>query len=155
MFLMESNEQVYVEAQMLIRRPAPDVYNAFIDPAVTTRFWFTGSSGKLEAGKTVTWHWEMYSVSAEVRTTETIPGKKIVIEWGSPATTVEFSFQALSGDTTYVVIRNYGFQQTGRELIEVVRDSTGGFTTVLDGLKAYLEHGLELNLVGDKFLSRK
>ncbi|SJN17484.1 hypothetical protein FM120_00535 [Sphingobacterium faecium PCAi_F2.5] len=30
-------------------------------------------------------------------------------------------------------------------------DSTGGFTTVLDGCKAYLEHGIDLNLIADKF----
>lgn len=34
-------------------------------------------------------------------------------------------------------------------------DTTGGFTTVLDGLKAYLEHGIKLNLVEDKFLPFK
>jgi hypothetical protein len=33
--------------------------------------------------------------------------------------------------------------------------NTGGFTTVLDGLKAYLEYGIELNLVKDKFPNTK
>ena len=50
-----------------------------------------------------------------------------------------------------MVIKNYGFHQTGAELIQAIKDNTGGFTTVLDGLKAYLEHGIQLNLVGDKF----
>ena len=36
---------------MLIRRPVADVFEAFINPDVTTRFWFTGSSGRLEAGR--------------------------------------------------------------------------------------------------------
>ena len=45
----------------------------------------------------------------------------------------------------------YGFQQEGHELIEAIKNNTGGFTTVLDGLKAYLEHGIELQLIGDKF----
>jgi len=30
-----------VEAQMLIRRPVPEVFEAFINPHITTRFWFT------------------------------------------------------------------------------------------------------------------
>lgn len=50
-----------------------------------------------------------------------------------------------------MVIRNYGFQDTGQELIAALMDNTGGFTTVLDGLKAYLEHGIQLNLIADKF----
>jgi uncharacterized protein YndB with AHSA1/START domain len=47
------------KAQMLLRRPVADVFEAFVDPAVTTKFWFTRSSGKLEAGKEVQWDWEM------------------------------------------------------------------------------------------------
>ncbi|MEX2594767.1 MAG: SRPBCC domain-containing protein [Anditalea sp.] len=80
-----------------------------------------------------------------------IPDKKISIQWDEPATTVDFEFEALSRDTTYVEIRNYGFKNTGDELIQSIKDNTGGFTTVLDGLKAYLEHGIKLNLIADKF----
>jgi hypothetical protein len=40
---------------------------------------------------------------------------------------------------------------TGEKLLAKIKDSTGGFTTVLDGLKAFLEHGINLNLVADKF----
>jgi hypothetical protein len=32
---------------MLIRRPVEEVFNAFVDPTVTTRFWFSRSSGQL------------------------------------------------------------------------------------------------------------
>ena len=38
---------------MLIRRPVADVFEAFINPEITTKFWFTKSSGKLETGKQV------------------------------------------------------------------------------------------------------
>lgn len=136
---------------MLIRKPVAAVFRAFIDPAITIHFWFTKSSGILETGKTVTWSWEMYGASTEVVVQEIIPDKQIKILWGEPATTVQFSFTALTPETTYVVISNTGFQQSGNELIEIIKDNTAGFTTVLDGLKAYLEHGIQLNLVADKF----
>lgn len=136
---------------MLIRKPAAVVFQAFIDPAITTRFWFTKSSGPLEAGRTVTWQWEMYGVSANVQVKEIIPNKRILTEWGQPATTVEYAFTALTPASTYVIIKNYGFNLIGDELLEAIKDSTGGFTTVLDGLKAYLEHGIALNLIADKF----
>jgi hypothetical protein len=35
--------------------------------------------------------------------------------------------------------------------VQQVTDSTGGFTLVLAGLKALLEHNIQLNLVGDRF----
>lgn len=140
-----------METQMLIRKPAPTVFQAFIDPAVTTNFWFTKSSGQLEVGKTVTWEWDMYGASINVLVKEIIPNRKISTEWGDPATTVDYEFIPLTDDTTYVVIKNYGFKETGDDLIHAIMDNTGGFTTVLDGLKAYLEHNINLNLIGDKY----
>jgi uncharacterized protein YndB with AHSA1/START domain len=140
-----------VETQMLVRRPAQQVFQAFIDPAITTNFWFTKSSGKLDIGNLITWEWEMYNISTQVKVKEIIENEKITIDWGNPTTTVEFYFHSLPNDTTYVIIKNYGFNQTGQELIQAIKDNTGGFTTVLDGLKAFLEHGLKLNLIADKF----
>lgn len=148
---MENNPVPTVEAQMLIRRPAKDVFEAFIDPSITTNFWFTHSSDKLDVGKTITWEWEMYGASTNVLVKEIVQDQKISIEWGDPATTVDFEFNTLTNDTTYVVIKNYGFNLTGDKLIQEIKDNTGGFTTVLDGLKAYLEHNLKLNLIADKF----
>jgi len=146
-----TNKIPTVETQMLIRKPVTQVFQAFIDPIITTNFWFTKSSGQLEVGKTVKWEWEMYGVSANVLTKEIITNKLISTEWGDPATTVDYEFTALTDETTYVVIKNYGFKETGNDLIKVIKDSTGGFTIVLDGLKAYLEHNINLNLIGDKF----
>lgn len=148
---MTNNNSPVVETQMLIRKPAEMVFQAFIDPAITTNFWFTKASDKLDVGKTVTWEWEMYQVSTKVLVKEIVKNEKLIIEWGEPVTTVEFEFKALTDDTTYVVIKNYGFNLTGDQLIQAIKDNTGGFTTVLDGLKAYLEHKINLNLIADKF----
>jgi len=140
-----------VETQMLIRKPVAQVFQAFVDPAITTNFWFTKSSGPLAIGEIVTWQWEMYGLSINVQVKDLVENKRILMEWGDPVTTVDYEFTALSAESTYVVIKNHGFKQTGDDLIEVIKDSTGGFTTVLDGLKAYLEHNIRLNLIGDKF----
>ena len=79
-----------VTTQMLIRRPVADVFEAFVNPAITTKFWFTKSSGPLETGKTIRWDWEMYGVSAEV-TVKAVElkydyanGKKLVMEGLAP-----------------------------------------------------------------------
>ncbi|HAO07671.1 MAG TPA: polyketide cyclase [Chryseobacterium sp.] len=145
------NNTPKIETQMLIRKPVAQVFQAIIDPAITTNFWFTKSSGHLEVGKIVKWEWEMYSLSANVLTKQIIPNKLISTEWGNPPTNVDYEFTALSDETTYVVIKNYGFTETGDELIQAIQDNTGGFTTVLDGMKAYLEHNIRLNLIADKF----
>jgi uncharacterized protein YndB with AHSA1/START domain len=37
-------------AEMLICKPVKKVFEAFLNPEITTKFWFTKGSGKLEAG---------------------------------------------------------------------------------------------------------
>ena len=144
----------FSQAQMLIRKPAAVLFNAFIDPAVTTQFWFTKSSGKLAVDETVTWEWEMYGASTTAKATEIVPDEKIVFEWGSPARQVELLFEKRSDEATYVTATETGYTETGDALLAIIRDSTGGFTTVLDALKALAEHGLPLNLVADKFANQ-
>ncbi len=148
---MDSN--VYVEAQMLIRKPVEDVFEAFINPEVTTHFWFTKSTGRLEEGKTITWEWEMYGVKNVVKVHQIIPNQLIRIQWGNPSVNVDYEFKTMENGT-FVVIKSYGFSQTGVDLLKVINDNTGGFTTVLDGCKAYLEHGINLRLIEDKFPSK-
>ena len=55
-----------VKTEMLIRKPVAEVYEAFINPAITTKFWFTKSSGRLEPNKQIQWDWEMYHLSVQV-----------------------------------------------------------------------------------------
>ena len=138
---------------MLIRRPVADVFEAFINPDITTQFWFTRSSGRLEVGKQVQWDWEMYEVSAAVTAKVIEPNKRILIEWPgySGLTTVEWTFAPQEDGTTFVRITEAGFTGNGDELVKQVTDSTQGFTLVLAGLKAFLEHHIQLNLVGDRF----
>lgn len=148
---MDGNPKAPVTAQMLIRKPVSAVFEAFIDPEITKNFWFTKGSGKLQEGKTVTWEWEMYGVSTNVQVKQIIQDKKIVVDWNDPVTTIEFDFTVVDESSTLLLINNYGFKQQGEALIKAINDNTGGFTTVVDGLKAYLEHGINLNLIGDKF----
>ncbi|WP_345988105.1 SRPBCC family protein [Chryseobacterium sp. Chry.R1] len=145
-----SNSPAFVEAQMLIRKPVHEVFEAFINHELTTQFWFTKSSGRLEEGKTITWEWEMYGVKNNVTVHKIIPNHLIKTEWGDPSSNVDYEFKEMEKGTL-VVIKSYGFTQTGEDLLKTINDNTGGFTTVLDGCKAYLEHGINLRLIEDKF----
>ena len=48
---MKEEKQASTEAKMLIRKPVSQVFEAFIDPALTSNFWFTKGSDKLEVNK--------------------------------------------------------------------------------------------------------
>jgi len=138
---------------MLIRRTVADVFEAFISPEFTTKFWFTKSSGRLEAGRQIRWEWEMYNVSALVTVKVLEPNQRIVIEWPgySGPSTVEWIFAPQKDGTTFISITETGFTGNGDELMKQLADSTQGFTLVLAGLKALLEHNVQLNLVTDRY----
>src|SRR5262245_10571935 len=141
------------ETGMLIRRPVAEAFEAFIDPCITTRFWFPEADGRLELGKPVTWRWPMYGASTRVTAKAIEPNKRIVIEWDgySGRTTVEWKFANLGENATFVTIIESGWTGDGDALVEYATNSTQGFTWVLAGLKALLEHDIQLNVVADRF----
>jgi uncharacterized protein YndB with AHSA1/START domain len=140
-----------IKAQMLIRRPISDVFEAFVNPEITTKFWFTKASAPLETGKTVVWEWEMYGVSAEVLVQDVQSNSRILIDWGGQQggfTTVEWNFVPY-GDTTFVTVSECGYAGAADEMVARAIDSMGGFSLVLAAAKAWLEHGVTLAVVAD------
>lgn len=85
------------KAEMLIRRPVADVFEAFVSPAITSKFWFSQGSGRLEVGREVIW--EMYDFSVQVNVKAVDHNARIVLEWsayGAP-TPIEWIFTAQPG----------------------------------------------------------
>ena len=153
---MEITHAPVAKAEMLIRRPAAEVFEAFIDPGITSKFWFTRGSGRLEPGKQVRWDWEMYDVSADVQVRAIEQNRRILIEWSASdaPTTVEWLFTPRPDDTTLVSVTDSGFGGDGDAMVRQAIGSTEGFSLVLAGLKALLEHDIILNLVPDRFPDR-
>lgn len=150
---METRNAPAAKAEMLIRRPVAEVFEAFVDPAVTSKFWFSTGSARLEAGKQVVWDWRTFGLSFPISVKVLEPMRRIVIEWPgeeSP-TTVEWIFNSRSDGTTFVSITNTGFAGDDARVVEQIVGATEGFTLVLAGLKAFLEHNVILNLVADRF----
>ncbi len=141
------------ETAMLIRKPVSEVFEAFVNPAITSKFWFTKGSGRLQAGKHIRWDWEMYGHSVQVSVKAIEENKRILIEWGAQGTptTVEWVFTSRSDNTTFVSVTNTGFGGDGDAVVNQALDTTGGFTLVLAGAKAFLEHNITLNLIADRF----
>ena len=151
--MMQINIAPVAKVEMQIRKPVAEVFAAFVDPAVTSKFWFTRGSAQLEVGKTVTWEWEMYKFSVQVNVKELEPNKRILVDWSAydNPTEIEWRFTPLPNDTTFVSVTNKGFTGNGDEIVKRALESTEGFAFVLAGAKAWLEHGITLNLVRDRF----
>lgn len=136
---------------MLIRKPVEQVFEAIVNPEITSQFWFSRGSGRLDAGQPVQWDWESHGVSIEVAPKAVEPNKRVLIEWPgySGPTTVEWTFAPQADGTTFVRVSESGWTGEADELLRYVADSTQGFTLMLAGLKALLEHGIRLNLTTD------
>ena len=137
------------KAQMLIRKPVPQVFEALANPAITSHFWFSKSSGPLDAGKQVRWDWEMYGHHTTVDVKAIEDNRRILIEWNGPKnpSLVEWTFEPKDKNRTFVTVKNWGFAGDANTVVSEAINSTGGFTFLLAALKAFLEHGIELNLV--------
>jgi uncharacterized protein YndB with AHSA1/START domain len=152
MTTLQLSKAPVAKTAMLIRRPVAEVFQAFVDPAITSEFWFSRGSAKLEPGKQVEWHWDMYAVTVPVTVKAVEPNKRILVEWpgeGGPST-IEWTFTARPDGTTFVSITNGGFSGEPDAVVAQAIGSTEGFTFVLAGAKALLEHNIRLNLVPDR-----
>ena len=100
----------------------------------------------MEEGADLIWYWDMYGASAQVAVKVIEQDRRILIEWPTP---VEWLFTRQTDNTTFVSITASGFTGMDDEKVAQAIDSMGGFSLVLAGCKAYLEHGIILNLIGD------
>ncbi|HKY27781.1 MAG TPA: SRPBCC family protein [Pyrinomonadaceae bacterium] len=144
-------ETPVARAQMLIRKPVAEVFEALVDPAITSRFWFSKGSQRLETGKHIRWDWEMYGHHTDVDVKAVETNKRILIEWNGPEnpSTVEWIFEDKGDNRTFVVVKNWGFNGDTNKVVAEAIDSTGGFTFLLAAMKVFLEHGIEPNIVVD------
>ncbi len=138
---------------IVIRKPVAEVFDAFVNPDLLTKFWLLRSTGPLEAGKTVRWFFTE-EISCDVRAIAIEENRRIHIDWGEGSedkTTAEWLFEPRSENRTYVSVRHEGFTGDGDTVIAQALDSASGFAAVLIAAKAFLEHGVQLNIVADKF----
>lgn len=131
---------------MLIRKPASEVFEALVNPEITSKFWFTKGSARLEAGKTVEWEWEQFGIRGTVSVHQIEKDRFISFQW---PTTVEITFEPKSAEATFVRVIEKGFDENDEKLIENIVGQTEGWALVLSALKAYLEHDIILKVVSD------
>lgn len=123
---------------MIINKPAHEVFDAFVDPARIGNFWFSSSSERWEAGKTITLRYDEYNAEGTVKITAIEANKKIVmVDWEDHTTTITLKEEDPS--TTIIEVDEDGFD---RNDIERLLDNKEGWVYTLTCLKAYMEFGI-------------
>jgi uncharacterized protein YndB with AHSA1/START domain len=126
-----------------ILKPANEVFEAFVDPSKIRNFWFSSSSERWEAGKTITLKYDIYQAEAQIHVVEVEQNKKIVFKWGEAEEehVVTISLKEIESGTI-IEITEEGFQETDPGLIHNMIDNKEGWVFMLTCLKAYLEFGV-------------
>jgi uncharacterized protein YndB with AHSA1/START domain len=135
------------QAEFLIHKPPADVFEAIVNPDITTKFWFLRGSGRLEQGKQVRWEFPG-NVSAQVAVRAFEPNRRLVMEWwakGMRPQMMEWVFIPSGDDATCLSVTSSGFMGDPASVADQANFMTGGFTFVLTSMKTFLEHNLKLN----------
>ena len=140
------SEQV-ARAEMLIRHPIAQVFDAFVRPDMITQFWLEGTSGPLVKGAALEWRFMVPGAVESVTVTALEVQRRIAFEW-SDGVSVDIGFEELPEGATRVTVHATGFRgdQAGSDVV----NATEGFSIVLCELKILLEMGRPGNLVKDK-----
>ncbi|GMA64387.1 SRPBCC family protein [Alicyclobacillus fastidiosus] len=127
-----------------IRRPATEVFQAFVDPSKIGDFWFSSSSERWEQGKTITLRYDEYDAQVPIKVLEIKENQEIVFQWGTEGEghVVTIALKELDDSNTLVEVNEAGFHENDDDLITNLVDNKEGWVYMLTCLKAYLEFGV-------------
>ncbi|QHW31735.1 hypothetical protein GZH47_13400 [Paenibacillus rhizovicinus] len=127
---------------MKILQPAAEVFEAFVDPARIGNFWFSSSSERWEAGKTIGLRYDEYNAQLEIHVLEVETNRTIVFRWGGEDNVVTMQFRAVDPAATIIDVTETGFREDDPELLAKMVDNKEGWVFMLTCLKGYLEFGV-------------
>jgi uncharacterized protein YndB with AHSA1/START domain len=135
-------------AKMLIRCTAREVFNAFVQPELITKFWLKGTTGRLDPDAQVQWQFMVPGATERVHVTAFDAPHHIAFAWSEGGLDVDMRFFEEQRDITVVAVEVRGFESEGS--LDQVVNATEGFSIVLCDLKVLLESGKSAGLVRDK-----
>ena len=136
-----------VHASMLIRRPAGEVFSAFVNPQQLRKFWLSDASGPLAPRARVQWSFMVPGATARVAVTRFESPHHLAFDWDDDLH-VALDFEAFGDGETRVGVEVSGFGDA--DVVEQATDTVEGFAIVLCDLKTLLETGESAGLVRAK-----
>jgi uncharacterized protein YndB with AHSA1/START domain len=144
-----SEERIKTTVQMGILKPAHDVFEAIVDPDKMNKYFITASTGRMESGKTLTWSWDDFNASHEVKIKDIEKDKLVSFTWEASGVEclVVIILEQKDENQTLVKINesdwSADFKGANRCMGQVE-----GWTHFLCCLKAFLEYGINLRVGG-------
>jgi uncharacterized protein YndB with AHSA1/START domain len=144
-----SEERIKTKVQMGILKPAHDVFDAIVDPSKMNKYFISTSTGRMESGKTLTWTWEDFDGSHEVKVQNVEKDKLVSFTWaGSGVECLVVIMLEPKGDNRTLVKITESDWPANFEGATKCMGQVEGWTHFLCCLKAYLEYGVNLRVGG-------
>lgn len=134
--------------QLKVLKPIHTVFDGIIDPQHMSHYFISSGSAPMEEGTTVTWAWADYhNAKLDVKVKQVEKDKHISFLWAATGaeTAVDFVLAAVNPNTTLVRITENGWRKDDEGIAHLVQQ-THGWVHFLCGLKAYLEHGINIRI---------
>lgn len=140
------------QATLQIQKPVQQVFDAIVNPEHLTQYFISNSSGKIEAGKTLTWEFGDFPGAFPVKVLEVQEPQIISFVW-DVETTVRITLEKQANDSTVVKIKE-GEKELSEQNLQWLIDNTFGWGNFLDCLKAYLEYDIQLRKGAFDFMKK-
>ena len=62
-----TDDKIRAKVQMGIQKPVSEIFEAIVNPEKMNQYFISGSTGKMESGKTLTWTWEDFGAELKIK----------------------------------------------------------------------------------------
>lgn len=135
-----------IKAKIQISKAMHEVFEAIVDPAHMANYFIADSTGRMEEGKELTWHFPEFSMDVPVTGKKTEKDRFVSFEWDGSENTktlVEITLEEQYNGTTLVTVTEKSMENTEAG-IKWLSGNSGGWANFLACMKAYLEYGINL-----------
>jgi len=144
-----SEDKIKAKVQLGIRKSSSEIFDAIVNPEKMTKYFISGSTGKMESGKTLTWTWTDYEGEHEIKVGKIERDKVISFEWNGSGLNcvVVITLEPKGNNQTLVKITESDWPADYKGANQCM-GQVEGWTHFLLCMKAYLEHGIDLRIGG-------
>ncbi len=142
-----------IKCRLQIAKPAAEVFEAIVDPDKMSNYFISKSTGRMEEGKTLTWHFPEFEEGFPVRVGRIEKDRSITFYWDHEGQENEVNLiLEPDGQGQTVVTATEKGAQNDEKGLAWLKGNTEGWANFLACLKAYLEYGINLRKGGFDFM---
>lgn len=136
-----------IKTGIQVLKPAPDIFEAIIDPEKMKNYFISKSSGLMKEGETLIWRFAEVDMEFPVKICKIEKDKYISFEWDGAMdgenTLVEIHLKPKPGNATQVTVTEKSKPVSDVGIKWLGRNSEG-WANFLACMKAWLEYGIHL-----------